>query len=55
MVPRLPVDTITIDGCYIATANLSSNQATDHCARLAHFAIDAVEAAECTVHSRKCG
>ena len=40
---------LLIDGCYIATANLSSYQATDHCTRLARFAIDAVEVAECTL------
>ena len=35
----------TIDGCYIAAANFSSDQPTDHALRLARFAVDAMAAA----------
>ena len=37
-----------IDGCYIAAANFSTEQAGDHAVRLAHFALDAVAAAGAT-------
>ena len=38
-----------IDGCYIAAANFSADQATDHAVRLARFALDAVAAAGTTL------
>ncbi len=38
-----------IDGCYIAAANFSADQANDHAVRLARFALDAVAAAAATV------
>jgi guanylate cyclase len=37
-----------IDGCYIAAANFSADQASDHAVRLARFALDAVVAAGAT-------
>ncbi len=38
----------TIDGCYIAAANFSAHQPTDHALRLARFALDAMAAAATT-------
>jgi class 3 adenylate cyclase len=38
-----------IDGCYIAAANFSADQASDHAVRLARFALDAVAAAGTTL------
>jgi class 3 adenylate cyclase len=37
-----------IDGCYIAAANFSAHQPTDHAVRLAQFALDAMAAATTT-------
>jgi class 3 adenylate cyclase len=37
-----------IDGCYMAAANFSADQASDHAVRLARFALDAVAAAGAT-------
>ena len=37
-----------IDGCYLAAANFSADQASDHAVRLARFALDAVAAASAT-------
>jgi class 3 adenylate cyclase len=37
-----------IDGCYIAAANFSADQASDHAVRLARFALDVVAAAGAT-------